>query len=144
MDWWLWILIGLGLLVAEVALVPGAVVLVFFGAAAILVGMLEAIGIVGPLWMQLVLFSVLSMVSLFSLRGPILRRMNASGQGGVADVDRIVGSTALVLEDIAPGGIGQAELRGSTWKAKNLGDRTLAVGERGMIEQVEGLTIFIR
>src|SRR3972149_5155851 len=45
MPWWIWVLAGLGLLIAEVAS-PGGFFAVFFGVAAILVGVVKALA--GP------------------------------------------------------------------------------------------------
>src|SRR3990172_6584356 len=45
MPWWIWVLAGPGLLIAEVAS-PGGVFAVFFGVAAILVGGVKALA--GP------------------------------------------------------------------------------------------------
>ena len=47
MGWWIWILVGLGLLAVEV-IVPGGIILLFFGAAAIVVGAFVWLGIGGP------------------------------------------------------------------------------------------------
>ena len=68
------ILVGLGLLAVEVAM-PGGIILLFFGVSAMIVGVLVALGLGGPPWFQVLLFSLLSVVSLLTLRGPILRRV---------------------------------------------------------------------
>jgi len=142
MTWWIWILAGLGLLAAEV-IIPGGIIMLFLGVAALIVGVLVAIGVGGPLWFQILLFSVLSVVSLLTLRGPILRRMQAR-HSDAEQVDSIVGTGAVLTEDIAPGAEGKAELRGTAWTAVNLGTRALSKGERCIVEKVEGLTLFIR
>jgi len=49
MDWWIWVLGGLVLLLAEV-LTPGGFFVVFFGAGAILVGTIKLMGWAGPAW----------------------------------------------------------------------------------------------
>ena len=59
MQWWLWILVGLALLAVEVV-VPGGIILLFFGAAAIILGILTVIGFGGPVWFQWLLFSLTS------------------------------------------------------------------------------------
>jgi membrane protein implicated in regulation of membrane protease activity len=65
MDWWIWVLVGFACLVAEVV-IPGGVVLLFFGAAALVLGAIVAAGLGGPLWFQLLEFSYLSVVSLLT------------------------------------------------------------------------------
>jgi len=142
MTWWVWILLGLVLLLIEVA-VPGGIILLFFGVAAMVVGVLVGAGAGGPVWLQWLSFSVLSVVSLLALRGPILRRLEKSA-GPDEKVDTLVGEPVLVILDMAPGAEGKAELRGTSWTAHNLGDRLLSRGETCIVERVQGLKLFVR
>ena len=107
-----------GFMPARAKMVPGGIIMLFFGAAALIVGLLVALGLGGPIWLQWALFSVVSVVSLLALRGPILRRMSSSPEQGDS-IDSLVGKTAVVAERIAPGALGKAELRGTSWTAKN-------------------------
>ena len=109
MGWWVWILVGLGLLAFEV-IIPGGIILLFFGAAAVVVGGLVWIGLGGPMWFQWAMFSVLSVMSLLTLRGPILRRLKEPGDGA-EQVDSLVGVTVIATGDIAPGAEGKAGVR---------------------------------
>ncbi len=141
MSWWIWVVIGLVFVGAEVAL-PGGIVLLFFGVAAILVGLLVAPGLDIPTWAEFAIFSVLAVLSLLTLRGPILRRMKYSSQPG--DLDSLQGEVARLVQDLAPGGEGKAELRGTTWSARNISDEPLNAGQACTVERVEGLTLFLR
>lgn len=140
MAWWIWVLGGLVLLVAEVT-TPGGFFAVFFGAGAILVGLLKALGWAGPSWAEWAVFTVLSVASLAFFRKPLMRRFSLSS--GKA-VDRMEGERALVTEDVAPGGVGKAEMRGASWTARTAGDATLEKGHRCLVERVEGLTLWLR
>jgi membrane protein implicated in regulation of membrane protease activity len=140
MAWWIWVLGGLVLLVAEVT-TPGGFFAVFFGAGAILVGALKGLGWEGPAWAEWLVFTVLSLVSLGLFRKPLMRHFNLSGG---KPVDRLEGETAVVVEDVAPGGVGKAEMRGASWTARTTGDRALAKGCRCRVERVEGLTLWLR
>jgi len=142
MLWWMWLLVGLGCLAAEV-LLPGGIFMLFFGAAALLLGGLTAIGIGGPAWFQWGLFSVLSVFSLLTLRSPILRWLHRGADASDA-VDSLLGKTVLLAEDLAPGAEGKAELRGTSWTARNVGDVHLARGESCAIEQLDGLKLLVR
>jgi membrane protein implicated in regulation of membrane protease activity len=51
---------------------------------------------------------------------------------------------ALAVAPIAAGGFGRAELRGSTWSARNVGATALAAGERSRVVAVQGLELEIR
>ena len=140
MTWWIWILAGMALLAVEIV-IPGGIIMLFFGVSAMIVGLLVALDVGGPLWLQAVLFSVLSIVSLLTLRGPILRRMNSTAAG---EIDSLAGEQALLLGDIAPGAEGQAELRGSPWTARNVGDGPLKEGQKCTVDRVEGLKLYVR
>ena len=142
MTWWIWMLLGLALLALEI-LVPGGIIFLFFGASAMIVGALVAIGLGGPLWLQALVFSAMSVVSLLTMRGPILRRMNA--RGFEADkIDSIVGQPVVLTEGIAPQGKGKGELRGTSWTVVNLGESALSSGDTRTVERVDGLTLFVR
>jgi hypothetical protein len=140
MPWWLWILAGFLLFGIE-ALTP-SLHIAFFGFGAIVVGVLVAFGIGGPLWVQLLLFSLISVASLALLRKPLLRAFRLDR--GPDQLDTLVGEPAEVIDPIAPGARGKAELRGTTWTVQNLSDQTVERGVRCVVERVEGLTLFIR
>ncbi len=140
MAWWIWVLGGLVLLLAEV-LTPGGFFVIFFGAGAILVGALKGLGWDGPAWSEWLVFTVLSVVSLALFRKPLMRRFNLSSS---KPVDRLEGETALVTEAVAPGGVGKAEMRGASWTARSSGQGALARGQRCRVERVEGLTLWLR
>ena len=140
MAWWLWVLGGLLLLVAEMA-TPGGFFVVFFGAGAILVGAAVGLGWNGPAWAEWLAFSVLSVALLAVFRRPLMRRfhMNTS-----KPVDRLESESAVVTQTVEPGGLGKAELRGTEWAARTSGSATLAPGQRCRVERVEGLTLWVR
>jgi inner membrane protein len=140
MLWWMWILGGLGLLVAE-TVTPGGFFAFFFGAGALLVGTLAGLDLAGPDWMQWLLFSAFSVLGLAVFRRPLMRRFKLSSG---KPVDRMEGESGTVLEDVTPGGFGKVEIRGSTWSARTAGAVALAKGQRGRVERVEGLTVWIR
>jgi len=140
MEWWIWLALGLVLVALEMA-ASGGFYVIFFGIAAIAIGMLHLADMAGPSWLQFLLFSVLSVGSLLAFRSPLMRWMKLDGPG--RDVDSLVGETATPLEDIPAGAVGRAELRGTVWSARNTGVQTLARGARCTVLRVERLMIFI-
>ena len=140
MAWWIWVLGGLALLVAEVT-TPGGFFAVFFGAGAILVGVAKALGWPGPAWAEWLVFSALSVVSLLLFRRPLMRHFNLTPGRAV---DRLEGEAAVVQEEVAPGGVGKAEMRGSSWSARTASAVALKPGQRCRVEKVEGLTLWLR
>src|SRR3989454_8394378 len=142
MSWWLWLLLGLALLASE-AVARGAFFVLCCGLAAIAVGLAVRLDPHTPGWFQWLLFSLLSVLSVVFLRGPLLRRIMPVRREGLA-VDALVGEVAVPLQDLAPGAVGKAELRGSAWTAKNVDPRPLARGERSILAQVDRLVLSLR
>ncbi|MCY4188595.1 MAG: NfeD family protein [Bryobacterales bacterium] len=141
MDWWIWALAGCALLALEMVS-PGGFYVFFFGIGALAVGMLAALGIAETAWVQSILFTVVTVVSLLSFRRPILRRMRAHAPAG--EVDTLVGASAVAQDEIGPGERGKAELRGSIWNARNAGQTAIARDQVCSVERVDGLTLWIR
>ena len=140
MEWWIWILLGLLLLLAEL-LTPGGFYIIFFGIGAVIVGVLAGFNAAGPLWFQFILFSILSVLTLWLFREKLLQLTQGERR---KNVDSLVGETAVATEEIHLNAVGKAELRGTSWNARNVGDKPLTRGQRCIVERVEGLTIFVR
>ena len=140
MTWWHWLALGLILVALEMA-ASGGFYVIFFGVAAIAIGGLHLFGLAGPAWFQLMLFSALSVGSLLLFRNPLLRLMKLDTPG--EDVDSMVGETAIPAEEIGPGAVGRAELRGTVWSARNVGSTPLSRGQRCRVVRVDRLMIFI-
>ena len=140
MLWWHWIVIGLVFAVIELA-GPGGFFIIFFGVGAVVVGALELAGLAGPLWFQWLLFSFVSVVSLLLFRNPLLRRLRLNE--AAPKVDALEGEIAVPKDDIPPGAVGRAELRGSQWSARNTGTTTLGRGQRCVVTKVDGLMLHI-
>ena len=136
--WWMWLLAGLGLLIVELV-TPGGFFAVFFGVAAILVGVLSGSHLIEAEWLQWALFIVFSIVGVVALRRPLMQRMGLNVPA--LPSDDVQGELALVTEEIRPGELGKVELRGSTWTAR--AHRTIRVGERARVERVDGLTVWL-
>jgi hypothetical protein len=141
MAWWLWLLGGIALLGVEV-LTPGGFYVMFFGVGALVVGLLVGLQAGGPPWVQWLVFSGVSVASLLLFRGRLLARFQTAGRA--APMDTLEGELAIPMDDLAPGAVGKAELRGTSWTAQNADDRPLAKGQRCRVVRVEGLTLFIR
>ena len=141
MLWWHWLVIGLILVALEMA-ASGGFYVIFFGIAALAIAGLHLIDAAGPVWVQLLLFSVISVGSLLFFRARLLTWLQLDRVG--PDVDSLVGDTAVPLEDIPAGAFGRAELRGTVWSARNQESATLARGQRCKVVEVDRLMIFLK
>jgi len=121
---------------------PGGFFVLFFGVGALVVGVLVGLGIAGPPWAQWLIFSVVSVVSLLVFRSRLLARFGHDAPG--LKLDTLEGEVATPIEDLAPGAIGQAELRGTVWTVLNVDEGMLAKGQRSRVVRVDGLTLHVR
>jgi membrane protein implicated in regulation of membrane protease activity len=138
--WWHWLVLGLVLIVSELA-TPGGFYIIFFGVGALAVGVLAWLDVAGPAWTQLLLFSFISVGSIVLFRGRLLRMFQPEKQ--LPSVDLLVGEIAVAEEDLAPGAIGRVELRGTAWSARNDAPIILTRGVRCRVVRVDGLTLHI-
>ena len=138
--WWHWLVLGLVLVVAEMA-AAGGFYIIFFGIGALTVGVLAGLGFAGPVWMQILLFSAVSVSTLAIFRGRMLRAFQPDVQ--LPTIDALVGELAIATEDLAPGGVGRVELRGAAWSARNSADVAVTRGARCRVTGVDGLTLYI-
>ena len=141
MTWWYWLVLGLVLIGLEMAS-SGGFSIIFFGVAAIVVAPLAATGLAEPIWIQWLLFSVLSVVSLLLFRNPLMRKLNLGA--GAPDIDTLAGETGTALEDMSAGANGRVELRGTTWSARNTGSTPLARGHRCVVVRTDRLTLLVK
>ena len=137
-QWWMWIVLGLILAAIELA-TPGGFFVIFFGVAAVTVGILRLAGILTEPWLQWLAFSVLAVLALRLFRQPLLARLRRSEP--LHAVDSLVGETAVATVAIEPGGLGRVQMRGSTWDGCNVGTRTISPTERCRVVAVDGLRL---
>ena len=138
MAWWMWMLLGLVLAITE-AQIPTNFFLLAFGVGGLIVGALVGLGWGGPSWLQWLLFTLVSIGTVVIAQRTLSRSVETSHQ-----VDDLRRESALVLEDIPAGGIGRAELRGTTWTARGADGVPLSRGTRCRVDRVDGLTLWLR
>ena len=139
MEWWAWVILGFVLLAAE--MVSAGLFLMFFGVGGIVVGGLVRLHLLEAAWMQWLAFSVVSLGSMALLRKPLQHRLKINVR---KDQDTMLGERAVATEEMASGGIGKVELRGSTWQARNVGSSPVKSGQGCKVEKVEGITLLVR
>jgi len=136
--WWIWILLGLALVLFEIA-APGGFYFIFFGVGALAVGLLVAVDVGGPVWVQVLTFSLLSLLSLALFRARLLGALQSKTPKG--EVDSLVSEIGQAMDDLAPGAVGKVELRGSAWSARNVSETVLSRGSRCVVLRVDGLML---
>ena len=137
-----WFLVGLAMFVFE--LVSPGLILFFFGIGAWVVSILTYFFPI-TINQQLLLFIVISLVTLFSAR----RRMKTlflgfvkSKQNPQEDLDDFIGKKVEVKEKISGQKPGRIELNGTTWSAES--DEEISVGAFVRIVSKENLTFKVK
>jgi hypothetical protein len=141
MYWWAWIAVGAILLGSELAFIDAQFYLVFVGASAFVVGMLQLVGIASAVWLQWLIFAVLAATSMFTFRRRIYERMRS---GLPALKVGPAGEIVTIPVALPPGETCRLEYRGCSWSAVNAGLGAIAAGSRARIERVDGLTLVVR
>ncbi len=147
MSYVFWLSLGLILAVSEFV-VPGFVI-IFFGAGAIVTGVVKLLFSGLPDGIALLIFTLSSLFSLLLFRkffrksvasGKVIRNGNTEETG---DVDEsCVGRKVSVVEAIAPGKAGKVELNGSNWTAES--EENLAPGTSAVVTARKGLTLTVK
>ena len=140
MPWWAWLAMAAALLAAEVA-IQTEFWLAILGASALLVGLCLLGGAPLPLWAQWLGFALLSIVLAVTVRRQIHTKLVAPAEGLEPE---LVGEHGASQASIAPGGTGSVEVRGSVWRAHNVGARALEPGDAIQVESLDGLTLRVK
>lgn len=142
-DWSLtptliWSLVGLLLLIAELATV--SFILCFIGLGALIVALTTWLGITSTFTSQLIVFSASSLLLLLLLR-KTARKLFA----GHADMPPdYLGQKVKVTKAIPAGGEGTIQYRGSDWMAFSEKAQTIPEGTVVQIESIEGIRVKVK
>lgn len=133
-----WLVLGFLLLISELA-APG-VIAVFFGIGALVVGLLTLVGVIDSLPVQLLCFSVVSLLALFGLRRRFRRWLHGdvSDRASGPDEGDLVGARVAVLEDFEQG-VGAVQLNGAKWDAES--DEPLKTGDAAWVSAHRGIVL---
>ena len=140
MDEVVWLVAGIGLLVAEVFTLT--VVLGLLGVAALVAALAGFAGF-GPL-VQALAFAGSSAALLVFVRPPVPRMLTAGDGGGSrTDARALAGATAVVVERVSDD-TGQVRLHGELWRARPYaGGAPVEVGLPVSVAAVEGATLLV-
>jgi membrane protein implicated in regulation of membrane protease activity len=142
MAWWTWAIAGLLLLGTEL-FIPLDFFVFFLGVAALGVSGTVFLGLTATLSGQLLLFSILAVLTTVGLRTPLVARLRRAQDTGVG-IETLIGEVATLAGALAPGEVGKAELRGTVWSVRSEHGEPLPAGRRCRVARVEGLLLWVR
>lgn len=114
---------------------------IWFGLGAVAAAITAAIG--GPLWLQIVLFSVVSVVIMLLVR-PFAMKVMKKGETKT-NVDSLIGKQVVVIETIDNvRGTGKVKCQGVEWMARSTDDSVYAVDDLVVIDSVSGVKLIVK
>lgn len=139
-QWHWWAGLAIALFILEI-FVPGFFLLCL-GIGCIGASVTAALG--GGVAFQLASFSVFSLISIFTVRPLLMKRMwNAPDVK--TNVDALVGQRGRVTQDFEPGlRLGRVSAAGDDWRAECVSDKALRVGDLVEVVRVESNTLIVK
>jgi membrane protein implicated in regulation of membrane protease activity len=135
----IWLIVGLGLVGAEA--LTGDMFLIMLGGGALAAAGSSAL-FDGPVWVDGVVFLVVSLLLLALVR-PALRRRLTSATALETGIKALEGKKALVLEQITQHQ-GQVKLDGEVWTARPLNDHDVyQPGDQVTVMRIDGATAVV-
>ena len=80
--------------------------------------------------MQLLVFAIVTLISIFTVRPVALRYLHKGEENRVSNADALIGQTGVVSEAIMANGFGRVVIGGDNWKAVSANGVDIAEGAR--------------
>ena len=143
MEWYtepyfIWFCIGLVFLLLEIG-VPGLIIF-FFGIGAWIASIVSFFADIS-LNAQIILFLVISLLSLILFRGQLKKRFFDEGGKTKTLEDEFIGKHVIALSDF-DNGEGQVEFKGATWVAHS--EDEIKKGQKVKITDKESITLIVK
>ncbi len=135
-----WFLLGLAFFLFEL-IIPGFVIF-FFGLGAWVTSLICLVANPG-LDLQIIIFSITSILSLILLRNMFTKRFfNKDGSSPDILDDEFIGKEAVAIVDIAKGSRGRVEFKGAPWTASS--DEDIKKGQTVVITEKESINLIVK
>ncbi len=136
--WSIWLVLGAGLALTELVTLDFTLLMLAAGAVA---GGATALIFPGMLWLQIAVAVVVAILMLALLRPTLLEKIRRM-PGYRSSVDKLVGSTGVVVAEITVAG-GEVKLAGEVWTARSVDGNPIPIGEQIEVYQVDGATVVV-
>ena len=135
--------VWLGILVAAIVLeiATTQIVSIWFAVGA-LAAFIATLAGVQQLWIQIVIFVVVSAIAVIATRPLVKKIINKKAEPTNADM--VIGKTGIVTETIdnlAPTGV--VKVNGSVWTARSADNTVIEAGEKVIIREISGVKLIV-
>ena len=139
MDAYIWFALMVVFLIVEAAC-PLHLVSIWFAAGAFVAAITGLLH--GQLWLQVVLFFVVSLAFLIALF-PIIRKY-VKGNNRKTNLDSVIDSQGYVIESIDNmNAVGRVKLGGMEWSARSSDGVNFPAGTLVKVDRIEGVKVFV-
>ncbi|GFI17937.1 MAG: NfeD family protein [Lachnospiraceae bacterium] len=135
----IWLVVFVACIVAEI--ISMGLTTIWFAGGALIAAVAAVIGT--PLWIQILLFAVVSLVLLYFTRPIAVKYFNKDRVK--TNAESLVGKQAIVISEIDNlQGIGQVTVGGQEWSARTTGEGiTLPVGSVVTVRSISGVKLMV-
>ena len=136
---YIWLAVLIGAIVLEIATTQ--IVSIWFAAGA-LAALIATLAGVSNVWLQLLIFVIVSAVALIVTR-PLVKKL-INKQAEPTNADMVLGKTGIVTEKIdnlAPSGL--VKVNGSVWTARSADGSVIEQDERVIIKEISGVKLLV-
>ena len=96
-----------------------------------------------PLWLQVLVFAAMSVLSIRLIRPRLLRRLHKAGEERASNADALVGREGTVAEEIPATKSGYVKIDGDMWRARTADGTAVACGERVRVVSRESTIVTV-
>lgn len=137
-NWWaLWLTIFLVFAVVEMLTLDLFFIMLGGGALAGLISAFAG----ADLWLQIVVFSVVSLLMIGFVRPVALKHLRSGPADQRSNIERLIGESALVVEPVSSNG-GLVKIGGDVWSARSESG-VLIPGQHAVVRAIDGATAVV-
>lgn len=137
--WLLWLVIALLCLIIELG--SGDFFVTCFAIGALCAMVVSMICV--PIWLQIVIFALCAILSIFFIRPLLLRALHTKERTRASNVDALLGRIGIVEERITDEKSGYVKIDGDVWRAVTKSMTPIEVGQKVRILSMESIVITV-
>jgi len=138
--WQVWVIVAVLCLILE--LMNGDFFIMCFAIGGACTAVAAVLG--GNLYVQLAVFAITSVLSLFFVRPAALRYLHKNEDPRVSNADALIGRIGRVSEKIEADGFGRVAIDGDDWKAVAADGQTIELDARVKVVSRESIIITVK
>lgn len=137
--WLVWVIISIVCLILELS--SGDFFILCFAIGAAVAAIFAGCG--ANLTVQIILFAVVSALSLLLVRPALLKKIHKPDNERLSNAEAVIGQVGRVSEAIEAGGHGRVALDGDDWKAVSVDSSAINKGARVRVVKMDSIILTV-